>query len=51
MSKALKGGATAESQQPDERGLALARIELHPLLVGERDALDALLAWRSPDER
>lgn len=43
--------ATAASLQPDEREGALAKIELARKLIGEQSALDALLAWRSPDER
>jgi hypothetical protein len=46
-----EAGAAAESLQPDERDRARARIELARVLIGEQDALDALLAWRGPDER
>ena len=35
----------------DERDRALARIARARVLIGEQDALGALLSWKSPDER
>lgn len=35
----------------DERDRALARIARACVLIGEQDALGALLSWKSPDER
>lgn len=41
----------AENLQPEERDRAQARIGLARELIGEHDALAALIRWRSPDER
>ena len=40
----------AERLEPGNRELARERIRLARALIGDRQALDALLAWRSPDE-
>ena len=41
----------AERLEPGNRELARERIRLARALIGDRQALEALLAWRSPDER
>lgn len=35
----------------EDRDRALSRIALARELIGEQEALEALVAWRSPDER
>lgn len=51
--EAFFAGAEAEAKrlEPDERDRALARIALARVLIGEQDALGALLSWKSPDKR
>jgi hypothetical protein len=41
----------AERLEPGNRELARERIRLARALIGDRQALESLLAWRSPDER
>ena len=41
----------ASGLEPQKREQALARIGLAREMIGEREALESLLAWKSPDER